>query len=101
MSSDNPIAPILQAFVQPWHDALADPPAAQERLLQQLLSIYAQTEYGQQHHADRVGSIADYRAAFPVQTYADYEPILRRVMGGDTHALLEAEPLGWAMTRGT
>lgn len=101
MSAENPIAPILQAFVQPWHDALADPPAAQEHVLRQLLAIYAKTEYGQQHHADQVGSIADYRAAFPVRTYADYEPILRLVMGGETHALLEAEPLGWAMTRGT
>ena len=101
MSADNPIAPILQAFVQPWHDALADPPAAQERVLRDLLAIYAQTEYGQQHHAEQVGSIADYRAAFPVRTYADYQPLLRRVMGGETQLLLEAEPLGWAMTRGT
>jgi hypothetical protein len=101
MSADNPIAPILQAFVQPWHDALADPAAAQERVLQQLLGIYAHTEYGRQHRAEQVGSIGDFRAAFPVQTYADYEPLLRRVMAGDTHTLLEAEPLGWAMTRGT
>jgi hypothetical protein len=101
MSAEHPIAPILQAFVQPWHDALADPTATQERLLQRLLSIYAQTEYGQQHHAGQIGSLAEYRAAFPVMTYADYEPILRRVMGGETHALLEAEPMGWAMTRGT
>ncbi len=100
-SADNPIAPILQAFVQPWHDALADPPAAQERVLANLLRIYARTEYGRAHGAEKIGSIAEYRAAFPVKTYADYEPLLRRVMGGDTHVLLEAEPLGWAMTRGT
>lgn len=101
MSEENPIAPMLQAFVQPWHDAVANPAAAQERVLQHLLSIYARTDYGRQHGAEQVGSLADYRATFPVQTYADYEPLLRRVMGGDTSALLEAEPLGWAMTRGT
>ncbi|MCD4685737.1 MAG: GH3 auxin-responsive promoter family protein [Anaerolineae bacterium] len=101
MTGENPIAPILRAFVQPWHDALDDPVATQERVLQNLLTIYAQTEYGQQHGAETVGSLADYRAAFPAQTYQDYYPLLRRVMGGDTHALLEAEPLGWAMTRGT
>jgi hypothetical protein len=101
MNAENPIAPILQAFVQPWHNALADPPAAQERVLQQLLATYTQTEYGQQRGAEHVGSIADYRAAFPVMTYAGYEPLLQRVMGGETHVLLEAEPLGWAMTRGT
>jgi hypothetical protein len=101
MTADNPIVPILQAFVQPWHDALADIPATQERVLQDLLEIYARAEYGQQHHAESIGSIDDYRAAFPVKTYEDYLPLLERVMGGETHALLEAEPLGWAMTRGT
>ena len=101
MSVENPIAPILQAFLQPWHTALSDPAAAQERVLQELLTIYACTEYGQQCGVEQVGSVADYRATFPVRTYADYQPLLQRVMGGDTHALLEAEPLGWAMTRGT
>ncbi len=97
----NPIAAFLPAFIQPWHDALADPAAAQERVLRQLLKVYAKTEYGRQHHAESVGSLADYRAAFPVQTYADYEPLLRRVMGGETNLFLEQEPLGWAMTRGS
>ncbi len=101
MSAENPIAPILQAFLQPWHTALSDPAAAQKRVLQELLTIYARTEYGRQHGVERVGSIADFRAAFPVRTYADYLPLLQRVMGGETNALLEAEPLGWAMTRGT
>ncbi len=101
MTAENPIVPILTAFVQPWYDALADPAATQENVLQQLLKIYAKTEYGQQHGADHIGSVEEYRAKFPVQTYQDYYPLLRRVMGGDTHALLEAEPLGWAMTRGT
>lgn len=101
MTGENPIVPILQAFVQPWYDALADPAAAQEKVLQSLLKIYAKTEYGQAHGAERIGSIQDYRAAFPVQTYQDYYTLLRRVMGGDTHALLETEPLGWAMTRGS
>ncbi len=101
MAAEHPIVPILQAFVQPWHNALADSSAAQEHVLQDLLKIYAKTDYGQLHKADTIGSVADYRAAFPVKTYADYLPLLERVMGGDTHALLEAEPLGWAMTRGT
>lgn len=101
MSQENPIVARLQAFIQPWYAALDDMPTAQENLLENLLKIYAQTEYGQQHHAGQVGSIRDFRDAFPVMTYEDYQPLLERVMGGDTHLLLEAEPLGWAMTRGT
>jgi hypothetical protein len=101
MSADNPVTQVLHAFIQPWHEALSDPPAAQQRVLQGLLKVYARTEYGRAHHAESVGSVDDYRAAFPVQTYTDYQPLLRRVMGGETEALLEAEPLGWAMTRGS
>lgn len=101
MSAETPVVQVLRAFLQPWHNALFDPSAAQEQVLQHLLKVYAKTGYGQQHHAETVGSVAEYRAAFPVQTYADYEPLLRRVMGGETEVLLEAEPLGWAMTRGT
>ena len=68
MTAENPIVPILQAFVQPWHDALTDPPATQEQVLQDLLAIYAKTEYGQQHQAEQIGSIAEYRAARATQT---------------------------------
>ncbi len=91
----------LIGFLQPWQAALADPVQAQAQVLQNLLAIYAQTEYGQQRRADPGMSIAGYRAAFPVATYEGYQPLLRRVMAGDVCALLNEEPVGWAITRGT
>ncbi len=91
----------LAAFLQPLQAALADPPKAQAQVLQNLLAIYAQTDYGAQRHAGPGMSIADYRAAFPVATYADYQPLIRRVMAGEVCALLNEEPVGWAITRGT
>ena len=49
-----------------------------------------------------MGSLADYRRAFPVTTYdADYKPLMERVMAGDVGLLLNEEPIGWAITRGT
>ncbi len=91
----------LTAFLQPWQAALANPPKAQEQVLSNLLAIYAQTGYGAQHQADPGMSIADYRVAFPVATYQDYQPLIRQVMEGDVCALLNEEPVGWAITRGT
>ncbi len=91
----------LAAFLNPWRAALADPPKAQAEVLQNLLAIYAQTDYGAKHHAGAGMSLAEYRAAFPVATYEDYQPLIRQVMAGDVCALLNEEPVGWAITRGT
>ena len=92
----------LKGFLQPWNESIADPQRAQEAVLHRYLQTYAQTEYGRRHGAAQVGSLADYRRAFPVTTYdADYKPLMERVMAGDVGLLLNEEPIGWAITRGT
>jgi len=92
---------MLQAQIQPWHEAVASPAKAQEAVLQRYLPIYAATEYGKQHGADKVGSLADFRRAFPVMTYEEYRPLIDKVMAGDVGLLLTEPPIGWAITRGT
>jgi len=91
----------LTALLHPWHAAVEAPAEAQRKVLDNLLRGYAQTEYGRAHGVEQVQSIDDYRRAFPVVTYGDYKPLIRRVMGGQTGLLLSEEPLGWAITRGT
>jgi hypothetical protein len=103
MADSNPQLPaeMLNALLQPWHDAVDDPAKAQQGVLHRLLQIYAQTEYGTQHGADQIQTHEDYRRAFPVATYEDYQPLLQRVMAGEVRLLLAEEPVGWAITRGT
>jgi len=91
----------LQSLLQPWYQAVAGPAAAQEQVLGRLLSEYVATRYGTEHRAGEVRTIADYRQAFPVATYDDYRPLIRRVMAGEVDLLLSEEPIGWAITRGT
>jgi hypothetical protein len=91
----------LQALVQPWYQSLADPAAAQRKVLDQFLAGYARTRYGQEHHASEVASIDAYRKAFPIVTYEDLEPRIQRTMAGETDLLLYEPPVGWAITRGT
>ena len=91
----------MHAMVDPWHQSLKNPAAAQETVLQQLVKIYGQTEYGRSHAVDRVDSYESYQKLFPVMTYEDYKPLLDRVMAGETSLLLNEEPIGWAITRGT
>jgi len=92
---------MLNALLQPWHDAVDDPAKAQQEVLRRLLEVYAQTDYGAQHGAAQIETIEDYRRAFPVATYEDYRPYIERVMAGEMSLLLNEEPVGWAITRGT
>ncbi|MBW6467464.1 MAG: GH3 auxin-responsive promoter family protein, partial [Brevefilum sp.] len=103
MTSPAPQDPMqmISRMLQPWQAALENPPGAQESVLQGLLKIYAQTAYGQKFGAQSVGSIADYRAKFPVSSYEDYQPLIERVMAGEDELLLNEPALGWAITRGT
>ncbi|MFA9491098.1 MAG: GH3 auxin-responsive promoter family protein [Anaerolineales bacterium] len=95
------LAAMLTAMLQPWHDSVADPSQAQHTVLQRLLGDYSKTEYGKGHGAGNVDSIETYRDAFPIMTYAEYKPLIDRVMAGDIDLLLAEEPVGWAITRGT
>lgn len=103
MTNINPqaAAQMLTAMLQPWHDAIDAPAQAQEQVLHRLVQIYAQTDYGIQHSATEISSIADYRRAFPITTYDEYRPLIDRVMTGEVRLLLSEEPIGWAITRGT
>ena len=92
---------LLNALLQPWHDAVSDPATAQREVLQNLLQGYAQTGYGQQHDAAGIKTMDDYRRAFPVITYEEVKPLIQRVMAGEVSLLLTEEPVGWAITRGT
>ncbi len=103
MATDNvqQMMGMLNGLVQPWQAALADPARAQQEVLRCLLGIYAATEYGEQHGAAQVQTLDEYRRAFPVTTYEGYKPLIQRVMAGETRALLNEPPIGWAITRGT
>ncbi|MBS3783838.1 MAG: GH3 auxin-responsive promoter family protein, partial [Anaerolineae bacterium] len=92
---------MLQGLLQPWHEAVEHPAEAQEEVLARLLEGYAQTTYGEEHGASEIATIEDYRRAFPVATYQDFAPLIKRVMAGDTRLLLNEDPVGWAITRGT
>jgi hypothetical protein len=93
---------MVQGLLQPWHDAVSDPAKAQEQTLHRFLKIYADTEYGKQHGAAQVDTIEDYPRAFPVGTYDEhFKPLIQQVMEGNVGLLLNEEPVGWAITRGT
>jgi hypothetical protein len=91
----------MQDLVAPWYTSLEDPKTSQENTLERLLKIYQQSEYGTDHHSASISTYADYQQSFPVRTYQEYKPFIDRVMEGETSLLLNENPIGWAITRGT
>jgi GH3 auxin-responsive promoter len=99
--SPQEIAQFLDLMLQPWHDAVSQPAQAQETVLKKLLGIYTQTDYGNEHGAAKINDINSYRQSFPVITYEDVKPMVQKVMSGNIKLLLNEDPVGWAITRGT
>jgi len=83
-SNDQNAAQKMQAMVSPWYQSLQEPIETQEQALQRLVHIYQQTEYGSSHHSQNIGSYDDFQQAFPVMTYEDFQPLIQRVMEGET-----------------
>lgn len=92
---------ILKPYVQPWYDSLEDPLKAQEQALQELLPKYRSTEYGENHKADKIVGISDYRANFPIINYTGLTPYLNEVKERHFKAFLHEPPQCWVMTRGS
>jgi hypothetical protein len=92
---------MIKSYVQPWEESINNPQKYQNAVLKSLLAIYAQTEYGVKYQASKIDTLEDYRRNFPIVTYEDYKPIIQKVMAGDTQLILNEEPVGWAITRGT
>ncbi|HJZ91658.1 MAG TPA: GH3 auxin-responsive promoter family protein [Gemmataceae bacterium] len=78
------------------------PQAAQEELLRGILAYHADTAFGRDHGFSHVRTVADFRRQVPVAPYEQFEPYIRRVMRGETQALLaDPQVLMFALTSGT
>ena len=96
MTSDNVQAnaaqlQMLQAMLQPWHDAVADPNKAQQEVLHRFLQVYAQTDYGKQHSGSQIETIKDYWRASNVGIHI--QPLENRANNYFTYKGLNPE--GW------
>jgi GH3 auxin-responsive promoter len=82
--------------------ACQDPERTQRDLLRRILAYHADTGFGQDHGFARIKTVADYRRQVPVAPYERAEPYIRRVMQGETRALLaDPQVLMFALTSGT
>lgn len=78
-----------------------DPERAQRERLRAMVALNADTVFGRAHGIAEVRSLRDLQARVPVQTYADVEPYVARMMAGERHVLSSEAPVFYASSSGT
>ncbi|MCW4044270.1 MAG: GH3 auxin-responsive promoter family protein [Candidatus Bathyarchaeota archaeon] len=101
LPDENAVNSILQPLISPWYLSLENPQKAQESILYDLNKKYATTDYGKDHDAQQIASIADYQKNFPIINYKGLLPYLSQTKEGNYRAILPEPPECWVMTRGS
>jgi hypothetical protein len=101
LPDEESINTILQPYIQPWYNSIENPQKAQEQVLVDLVAKYGSSEYGANHKASQVTSIAGYRANFPIINYSVLMPYLQQVKERNFKTFLSEPPVTWVMTRGS
>ncbi len=70
------------------------PLAVQEKLRTQLIHQAIQTQFGQEHDFQNIGSEADFKQAIPLRTYEDFRPYIKQMMEGEPK-ILWPDPITW------
>lgn len=74
---------VYRGFVRATQSAIR----VQQQVLHARLRANADSDFGRDHHFDRVRSTQDFRRHVPVLTYDDHRPYIERVKSGDLRAL--------------
>ncbi|MBT2210111.1 GH3 auxin-responsive promoter family protein [Actinomadura sp. NEAU-AAG7] len=82
-------------------ESLADPRAAQERVLEEILTANSATAFGREHGLTPDTGADGYRKAVPIRGHEGFEPWLERVNAGEGQVLTAEEPIAFFSSSGT
>ncbi len=83
---------------QKW---INSPLEAQDRVLRDLIHRAKNTQFGRDHHFDKITNYDGFRDRVPVRDYEDLKPYIDRVVAGEADILWPGKPLYFAKTSGT
>ncbi|XP_076921593.1 putative indole-3-acetic acid-amido synthetase GH3.1 [Bidens hawaiensis] len=72
--------------------------AVQEKVLAEILSRNAETEYLRLHNLAGASDRETFKSKVPMVTYEDLEPIIQRIANGDKSPILSAHPISEFLT---
>jgi hypothetical protein len=77
------------------------PSESQHRLLREILTTNADTEFGRQHGFGDISTFKEFQERVPITTYEDLEPFITAEMNGQPNQLTKEAPLLFSTTSGT
>jgi phenylacetate-coenzyme A ligase PaaK-like adenylate-forming protein len=78
-----------------------NPVATQNKVLQKLIKEAKGTQFGLDHHFDKIKSSAGFAEKVPVRDYEALKPYVDKVVKGEENVLWKGKPLYFAKTSGT
>ena len=78
-----------------------NPVATQQAVFESLIKEALQTQFGKDHHFDRIKTTEDFANQVPVRDYEDLKSYVEKVVNGEENVLWKGKPLYFAKTSGT
>ena len=75
--------------------------ADQDNIFNSLIKTAAKTEFGKEHHFDKIKSHADFVKNVPIREYEDFEKYIEKIKQGKHNILWKGLPIYFAKTSGT
>ena len=76
-------------------------PEDQERIFQSLIKTGLKTEFGKEHHFEKIKSHEDFVANVPLRDYEDFKVYIEKIKQGKHNVLWKGVPIYFAKTSGT
>jgi len=93
-----PIAKQIAKSINRWSKEAV---AAQEKVFQSLLKGGANTQFGKDHHFNKITSHQAFQEQIPLRDYEAFRPYIDRIKKGEANILWKGKPKYFAKTSGT
>ncbi|MGO3262535.1 MAG: GH3 family domain-containing protein [Mesonia sp.] len=91
-------AKVVKSQINKWANK---PIETQQKVFEQLIATAKTTDFGKDHHFDKIKSYQDFVREVPVRDYEALKPYVNKVVGGEENVLWPGKPLYFAKTSGT
>jgi len=88
----------IQRKIDTWS---SNPIATQEKVFKTLIDAAQYTEFGNDHHFDKIQTHEDFVREVPIRDYEALRPYIDRVVAGESDIVWPGKPLYFAKTSGT
>ncbi|MET0945742.1 MAG: GH3 auxin-responsive promoter family protein [Flavobacterium sp.] len=77
------------------------PVETQQEVFKGLINSAKETQFGADHHFDKIKTVHDFKKRVPIRDYEDLKPYIDKIRMGEKNILWKGKPLYFAKTSGT